>query len=143
VQWPSIALRLAASLWAGGLWVIVYLVAPTLFAQLDERALAGEIAGWMFERVGWLGLACAAVMLAAIALLRQQASMPRWLLPVVLVMSALSALQLFYLQPTMHAIKLAGGQHFGLWHGISSALYLLQSLLAAGPVLAAPRRVEC
>jgi len=143
VQWVSAAFRIAASLWAGGLWVIGYLVAPTLFALLDDRKLAGEIAGWMFSRVGWLGLACALLMLLAIASLRSRASMPRWLLPVVLAMSALSALQLFYLQPTMHAIKLAGGQSFGLWHGISSALYLLQSLLAAGPVLAAPRRAAC
>ncbi len=143
MRWPSAVLRLAASLWAGGLWVIGYLVAPTLFALLDDRQLAGEIAGWMFERVAWLGLACAAPMLAAIVLLRARAVLPRWLLPVVLALSALSALQLFYLQPTMHAIKLAGGQSFGLWHGVSSALYLLQSLLAAGPVLAAPRRTGC
>ncbi len=35
----------ALTLWIGGLWVIGYLVAPTLFYTLSDRALAGSLAG--------------------------------------------------------------------------------------------------
>jgi hypothetical protein len=35
----------AVTLWVGGLWAIGFLVAPSLFHALDDRALAGDLAG--------------------------------------------------------------------------------------------------
>jgi hypothetical protein len=43
------------SLWVGALWAIGYLAAPVLFAMLDDRAMAGRVAGVMFTYVGWVG----------------------------------------------------------------------------------------
>jgi len=36
------------TLWVGALWAIGYLAAPTLFHVLDDRALAGKVAGQLF-----------------------------------------------------------------------------------------------
>ena len=41
--------RVLLTLWVGGLWAIGYMVAPALFATLEDRALAGNLAGLMFE----------------------------------------------------------------------------------------------
>ena len=54
---------LVATLWAGSLWAVGYLAAPTLFATLSDRVLAGTIAGNLFSNQAWLSIACAVVML--------------------------------------------------------------------------------
>ena len=36
---------------------------PALFATLEDRALAGNLAGLMFEIIAWTGMACAPVLL--------------------------------------------------------------------------------
>ncbi|HEX7634207.1 MAG TPA: DUF4149 domain-containing protein, partial [Noviherbaspirillum sp.] len=48
---------LIATLWVGSLWTVGYLVAPTLFATLSDRALAGMIAGSIFRLEAWLSVA--------------------------------------------------------------------------------------
>jgi hypothetical protein len=61
--------HVALTLWVGGLWSIGYLVAPTLFAALGgDRPLAGQLAGRLFEVIGWLGLACASYLLLFVLL---------------------------------------------------------------------------
>ncbi|HEX8601023.1 MAG TPA: DUF4149 domain-containing protein, partial [Pseudoduganella sp.] len=54
---------LVAVLWAGSLWTVGYLVAPTLFATLSDRVLAGTIAGAMFHAEAMLSLGCALALL--------------------------------------------------------------------------------
>ena len=56
---------LVATLWAGSLWTIGFIVAPTLFGTLSDRVLAGNIAGSMFRAEAWLSIACALVLLVA------------------------------------------------------------------------------
>ena len=41
---PSLE-RILLTLWVGSLWVVGFVVAPVLFAELDDRALAGSTAG--------------------------------------------------------------------------------------------------
>ena len=51
--------RLAALLitcWAGSLWTICGLVAPTLFEVLDDRQSAGQLAGRFFHIETWIGV---------------------------------------------------------------------------------------
>ncbi|HEY0845985.1 MAG TPA: DUF4149 domain-containing protein, partial [Noviherbaspirillum sp.] len=57
---------LIATLWAGSLWTVGYLVAPTLFASLADRVQAGMIAGRLFRIEAWLSVACAAALLLLI-----------------------------------------------------------------------------
>ncbi|MCB1917730.1 MAG: DUF4149 domain-containing protein [Rhodocyclaceae bacterium] len=144
--WCAGLFQLVASLWAGAQWTVGYLVAPTLFALLDDRREAGRIAGWLFERVHLLGLGCAALLLVMLAVRRRSAVVRERLLAVVAAMLVLSLMLQFWIQPTMHGLKLAGevaGGAFATWHGVSSGLYLLQSLLAAVLVVGAQRRPPC
>lgn len=135
--------RLLLTLWVGGLWAIGYIVAPTLFASLDDRALAGQLAGRMFTIIAYVGLVAAPLLLlrrlvsdgAALALRQWQS----WVLVLMLVLVAVG---LFVLQPMMQDLKqqgLAGAEAaaaFGRLHGISSALYLVTSLGGLALVLA-------
>lgn len=130
---------IALTLWVGGLWAIGYLTAPVLFAELADRQLAGMLAGKLFALIGWVGLA-AAVYLLVFLLARWGVRIFRlagfWL---VLSMALMAALQLFGIQPLMEQLKLAAlprevmesvlRDRFATWHGVSSILYLLQSLL--------------
>lgn len=130
---------LAISLWVGGLWAIGYVAAPTLFASLGDRQMAGLVAGKLFALIGWIGLGCAAYLLLFL-LLRWGARFFRsgvfWL---VLLMALLTAASQFGLQPLMAQLKADAlprevmesvlRDRFAAWHGISSILYLVQSLL--------------
>jgi hypothetical protein len=136
---------LLLTLWIGGLWVVGYLVAPTLFATLPDRQLAGQIAGRLFEIDGWLGLVCAAYLLLYFPLRQGWQALKRagwWL---VLLLAVLTALSLFGVQPLMAQLKLEAGardvmesvlrDRFVAWHGIASILYLVQSLLGLALVV--------
>lgn len=127
--------------WVGGMWAVGYLVAPVLFASLGDRQLAGVVAGKLFALMGWVGLGCAAYALAYLALRQGRAALKLsafWLL----VGMALSvAVGLFGIQPLMAQMKADAlpldvmqspfKERFVAWHGISSILYLAQSLLGA------------
>jgi hypothetical protein len=137
---PPEALYLALlTLWVGGLWVIGYLVAPVLFASLADRQLAGVIAGKLFALIGWIGLGCAACLLSFLAWRWRRAVFGQTAWWLVLGMAALTAVSLFGIQPLMQQLKAdawpgdvmesALRDRFVVWHGVSSVLYLLQSLL--------------
>lgn len=130
---------LAITLWVGTLFAIGYLAAPTLFAQLTDRVLAGSLAGEMFKWVAWLGIACAAYLLLFLVVrrgLRVFKSSVFWL---VLLMLALTIVGHFGIAPLLTQLKVdalprqvmesALRDRFFTWHGISSGLYLIESLL--------------
>lgn len=134
---------LIATLWAGSLWTIGYIAAPTLFAVL-ERAQAGEVAARLFRIEAWLSVACA---LALLALLYRgveglDSRTRRTLLWLVGAMLACTAIGYFVLQPFMAELRAVAGpggvmegelrSRFGMLHGVASVFYLLQSLLAVG-----------
>ena len=48
--------RILLTLWVGGMWTIGYLVAPVLFGTLNDRQLAGDLAGFLFKIIGIIGL---------------------------------------------------------------------------------------
>lgn len=132
---------IALTLWVGGLWVIGYLAVPTLFYSQPDRQLAGMLAGKMFEILGYVGILCGLYLLFHRWMeVGKQVSrdISAWL---VIVMLCIKLLTLFYIQPLMADIKMQAlpldvmqstfaGQ-FKMWHGISSVLYLIESLLGA------------
>ncbi|RSZ59699.1 DUF4149 domain-containing protein [Massilia atriviolacea] len=140
---------LLVTAWAGSLWTVGYLVAPTLFRTLSDSVLAGTIAGSMFRSEAIVSLVCGAGLLAVLALDRAiDARRRRVLMLVVAAMLALQAVSSLGLGPMMAALKEAapGGvmegaarKQFGMLHGISMGLYLIQSVLAAVLVLKNPR----
>jgi len=129
----------AITLWVGGLWAIGYITAPVLFASLGDRQLAGFVAGKLFALIGWVGLGSAAWLLVF------QVSRWRWLVYksaifwLVIVMALMTAASQFGIQPLMAQLKLDAmprdvmesilRDRFAAWHGISSVLYLVQSVL--------------
>jgi hypothetical protein len=142
---------LIATFWVGTLWAVGYVVAPTLFSTIADRALAGTIAGSLFRVVAWLSVFCA---MALIALLfqtaRQGAAQPsKFLFGVVAAMLLCSLVGYFGLQPYMtdlramlhesaavsDAIASDARKQFGMLHGIASAIYLVQSLLGVALIL--------
>ncbi len=146
--------RALLALWTGGLWAVGFLTAPTLFALLDDRWQAGRVAGHLFGLMGWVALGAGVLVLAGAA--RRRGGRPwRWRTAAVALMLGLAAAGQFGIAPRMAALQpsLAGlaADHpqrraFRRWHGLSSALFLTQSLLGlvlvagGGPAETARRR---
>jgi hypothetical protein len=133
---------LVAALWAGSLWTVGYLVAPTLFAILPDRMLAGSIAGAMFRHQAWLSVACALLLLALLQWGANELAPARrrGLMLTALAMLACTLTIQLGIQPLMASLREAAGPagigaspqsaRFGMLHGVSSVMYLIQSVLA-------------
>jgi hypothetical protein len=130
---------IAITLWVGGMWAIGYMAAPVLFASLNDRQLAGVIAGKLFALIGWVGLGSAAYLLIFLISRwggRFFKSSVFWL---DLIMALLVVASQFGIQPLMAQLKADAlprevmesvlRDRFATWHGVSSILYLIQSML--------------
>jgi len=132
MQVVTIIERILLTLWVGSLWSIGYIAAPVLFMILDDRQLAGKLAGQMFHIVSYVGITCGVLLL-----LNQLRSLRlHWRLWLIVVMLVAVACGEYLLQPMMETLKsqgLAEGsetmRQFGILHGVASTLYLLESLL--------------
>jgi hypothetical protein len=142
--------HIAVALWAGGLWIVGYLVAPVLFLRASDRQVAGQLAGHMFAAMAFVGLGCA-VYILVFRLARQGFSaMKQALFWVVVLMAALAVAGHFGVQPILASLKAQAlprevmesvlRDRFATWHGVASILYLIESLLAVVLVLLAARR---
>lgn len=132
--------RILLTLWVGGLWAIGYMVAPALFATLDDRALAGSLAGVMFQIIAYVGLACGALLLL-FNQLRNRGRRANWRAAVLLAMLLLIAVGEFVLAPMIAGLREQGlteTAQFARLHGIAASGYLLTSLLGLSLVIARP-----
>ena len=122
------------AVWLGAHITIGYVVAPLLFhfASRGEisRTTAGNVAGELFHMLMYFGLFTAVVWWLFCRSVRQ----PSKILNVLLLLLLVSE---WVISPVIEAIKhkqsqwlydLVGGS-FGMWHGISSSVYLLITLL--------------
>lgn len=132
----------AITLWVGGLWAIGYVVAPTLFHELSaNRALAGNLAGRMLAAIAWIGVGCAGYLLVFLLLRRGAAAFKSSVFWLVVAMLLMTVAGQFGIQPIMAQLKAEAlprevmesvlRDRFARWHGISSVLYLIQSLFGA------------
>ena len=141
----NLARTLLVTLWAGSLWTVGYLAAPLLFITLQDRILAGTIAGTLFRAEAWLSLVCGVLLLT---IFRADPYLPSKNTCTRLVIGMLLCVLVGYfgLQPFMAEIRAAAAQaggvmdgalreRFGLLHGVASFVYLVQSLLAVALVL--------
>ena len=127
------------TLWVGALWAIGYLVAPVIFASLADRQLAGMLAGRLFQLQGWVGLACAAYLVLFFFVRWGVSAFKSALFWLILLMATLTLASQFGIQPLMAQLKVDAmprevmesvfRDRFAAWHGISSILYLVQSML--------------
>ncbi len=142
----------AITLWVGGMWAIGYLAAPVLFASLGDRQLGGMVAGKLFALIGWIGLASAAYLFVFLIVRRGGQVFRSTIFWLVLLMALLVLASQFGIQPLMAQLKAAAlpsevmesvmRDRFATWHGISSILYLLQSLLGLWLVIWANRGLK-
>ncbi len=137
---------LIATLWVGSLWTIGYLVAPTLFSMLSDRVLAGTIAGKLFQIEAWLSVLSGITLMVLISFSSDQnRNASKRLIWLVVAMLACTLIGYFSVHPFMAALREAAGPggvmdsgartQFGILHGVSSAFYLIQSLLGVVLIL--------
>lgn len=131
--------------WVGGLWGIGYVAVPVLFQTLPDRMMAGMLAGKMFTLITYIGIVSACYLLAYYLKVSGNAAFKQMVFRVVVVMLLLVMVGQFGIQPIMADLKIqalpgdvihsAFADRFRMLHGVSSILYLLQSLLGALLVL--------
>ena len=133
---------LIAGVWVGSLFAVGYLVVPTIFTALQDRQVAGMIAGSIFQVEAYLSVAvCLGLLLFANLLVKRKVEHYRNIRWIILVLLLCSLLTCFGLIPYMDALRqeallmgipVMASQSailFGRLHGISSGLFLMQSLL--------------
>lgn len=136
---PDLLAAWAIVLWVGGLWAIGYLAAPMLFYNLEDRTLAGMLAGKMFTAIAWVGIVSASWLLMFRFARFGADALKQGFFWIVLLMLLLTLAGHFGIQPIMAQLKEAAlpkdvmqslfRDRFSTWHGVSSVVYLIQSLL--------------
>jgi Domain of unknown function (DUF4149) len=111
------AFRVLLVLWAGSLWAMALIVAPTLFHAQHDVELAGMLAGRLFSIEAYLALAT-----ASLALSLPGRTKFLWGYAAALLLAIVQ----WVIGPRMvaaHLHGLAWGIGFGAWHGIAALLY--------------------
>lgn len=129
----------AITLWAGGLWITGYMVAPALFAAFPGRELAGMLADRMFSLLGYVGMVCGTYLLGYRLSIFGGKTLKQpffWAALLMLVLTVVGHLglqaALIDAQPESWPGELLRNifrDRFAAWNGISSLFYLVQSLL--------------
>ena len=122
---------LLAALWWGSLSTLGFMVVPMLFAVLPSPAVAGGMAAKLFTAQTWLSMACTLILLLVFKSKQGLAQMaPTYKATIFVAFGFLAAVLVeFAISP-----HIVARENLALWHGLGSALYLLQ-WLAAGATL--------
>ena len=121
---------LAAALWWGSLTTIGFLVVPMLFAHLAPPASAGNMAAKLFMAQSWVSIGCALLLLISTSNRAAAPVPPEYGATILIVTGLLLAL----LGEYAVAPRIVARENLRLWHGVGSAMYLLQ-WVCAGAVL--------
>ena len=137
-------LRLAVSLWLGGVGIFTFFLTPLIFAH-ENRDAAGRIVGYLFPGYFRWGLGCGAVALITLVVLGRRQAHLRTVVAFVVLMTAITAFQAWHLEPRIVALKreipsfvTTPKEHplrrqFAKLHGISAACNL--AVFAGGVAL--------
>lgn len=141
---------LAITAWVGGLWAIGYIAVSILFRAQPDKQLAGMLSGQMLGVIGYIGIVCGTYLLLYRLAISGKAAVREWVFWLVAAMLAITLLLQFGIYPLMAEIKLqaqspdvmksALAPRFKMWHGISSILYLVESLFGAALVIKSLQR---
>ena len=121
--------RILLTLWVGSLWVAGFVVAPLLFAELDDRALAGSVAGSLFTLTSYIGLVCGSLLLIFNGV---NFRCINWRAVVIVCMLLLVVIGQFVITPMVADLRVQGltdTPRFGQLHGLASVLFILTSVL--------------
>jgi hypothetical protein len=126
--WKARVAILAAALWWGSSCVIGFLVVPLLFAHLPTPALAGNMAARLFSAQTWLSIACGLLLFFAAKGEEESGSSLHWRRGALLFVVA--GMLLALLSEFAVAPHIAARDNLRLWHGVGSAMYVLQWVCA-------------
>ena len=136
---------LAITAWVGGLWAIGYIAVSILFRTQPDKQLAGMLSGQMLTMMGYIGIVCGMYLLLYRLAISGKAAVCEWVFWLAAAMLAITLLLQFGIYPLMADIKLqaqsadvmqsALAPRFKVWHGISSIMYMVESLLGAALVI--------
>lgn len=130
------------ALWAGSLWTVCGIVAPTLFSMLGDRHQAGQLAARFFHIEAWMGLVIAVLLVGILAarkaIARDVASV--WLIALTAGAPMISELAL---GPMMDSARAANDMsRFGLLHAVAGGLFFVACLGALALVWRLSRPAE-
>jgi hypothetical protein len=130
---------LLASAWIGGMWVIGYVVVPVLFQSLPDKDVAGFVAGKLFTIMAYVGIFSTLYLLMLSYTAVGKRVFRQKLCWLVCLMLLLTLLGQFGMQPLLAELKSMAlpqyvmdspyADRFRFWHGVSSMVFLVQSLL--------------
>lgn len=136
---PDLLASWLLTLWVGGTLAIGYMAAPVLFYNLDDKMLAGHLAGEMFKWMAYVGIVAAGYLLLFRLNRFGGTALKQGVFWIIALMLLITLAGRFGIQPILEQLK---GQalpqdvmhslmrdRFQAWHGVSSVLYLIQSLL--------------
>ncbi len=126
------------TLWVGGLWM-TGLSAYILFNTLQDRQLAGNIAGHLFTVLSYIGMVSAFYLLIQRLLEFGTNALKQQYFWAVLVMLLLVLAGHFGIQPLLAQMKTDAlpndvmhsvfANRFNTWHGVASIAYVIECLL--------------
>lgn len=135
-------LSFLVTFWAGSLWTICGVVAPSLFAVLGDRAVAGQVAAHLFRAEAFIGLIVGLVLLALSWLAPTSVSSRRGRVLIVTT-ALLPLLSQAGIGPLLDKARAAGDMaRFGILHGVAGLLFLLACIGALLLVWEFNRRAE-
>ena len=134
------------TLWVGALWT-TGLTAYVLFDTLQDKQLAGNLAGKLFTIVSYIGLVSAFYLLVQRLMDYGTGALKQSFFWAVFAMLLLILAGHFGIQPVLAQLKADAmpadvmhsifAERFGKWHGIASVAYLVECLLGFVLVLKA------
>ncbi len=132
------------TLWAGALWM-TGISAYVLFDSLQDKQMAGMLAGKLFTVVSYIGMASGFYLMIQRLVQDGTAALKQAFFWSVFVMLLLVLAGHFGIQPILESLKSQAlpadvmqsvfADRFRNWHGIASVAYLVESLLALVMVL--------
>jgi len=134
------------TLWVGALWATGF-SAYIIFDTLQDRQLAGSLAGKLFTIVSYIGMASAFYLLIQRLMDYGTSALKQSFFWAVIAMLLLVLAGHFGIQPLLAQLKTNAlpndvmhsvfADRFGKWHGIASVAYLVECLLGFVLVLKA------
>lgn len=131
-----------SGLWVGSFIFVGFLVVPILFSSLGDRQVAGMVAANLFKTTAYVGVALSTIlMFMSNYFVRHRINQYRKTRWILLVMLACFITAAFILIPWMESLRdqalyfklsvreTSHAELFTHLHGISSAIFLIQSIL--------------
>jgi hypothetical protein len=115
------ASALLVTVWAGSLWTVCLIAAPSAFAVLPERRLAGLVVGRLFHIETWLGVIVAALLVAVLAARKH---LSKATISIIALTAATPLISQLVVVPLMDQARAANDMaQFGRLHGVSAVLF--------------------